>query len=148
MVVAERRSKLGGKFVDDLGWYDPHSKNFEIKKEKVEHWIKVGAKPTNSAHNLLVRAGVIDEPKIAVHSTKKKKKGEEETVAAPAEVKAEVKAEVEAPAAEEKTKEVPKKEEKTKPKPEESKPEETPKEEAKPKKEKPTSSADKKIDAE
>ena len=148
VVVAERRSKLGGKFVDDLGWYDPHSKNFEIKKEKVEHWLKVGAKPTDSAHNLLVRAGVIDEPKIAVHSTKKKKPAdaEEEVVAAPAtEAKT---AKVEAPAAEEKTKEVPKKEEKTKPKPEESKPEETPKEEAKPEGEKPAPTADKKIDAE
>ncbi len=164
VVVAERRSKLGGKFVDDLGWYDPHSKNFEIKKEKVEHWLKVGAKPTDSAHNLLIRAGVIDEPKIAVHSTKKKKpadaeavadkKDKEEAVAAPA-----TKAKTgEESAAEEKTKEVPKeesapaeekpKEEKTKPKPEESKPEETPKEEAKPEGEKPAPTADKKIDAE
>ncbi len=71
VVVAEKRSKLDGKFVDDLGWLDPKSKKFELKKEKLEHWLKVGARPTPSAHNLLVRAGIIDEPKIAVHSTKK-----------------------------------------------------------------------------
>ncbi len=72
VVVAEKRSKLGGKFVDDLGWFDPHSKKFEIENEKVEHWLKVGARPTNSAHNLLVKAGLIAEPKIAVHSRKRK----------------------------------------------------------------------------
>jgi small subunit ribosomal protein S16 len=72
LVVAEKRSKLGGKFVDDLGWFDPHNKKFEVKKEKVGHWLKVGAQPTPSAHNLLVRAGAIDEPKVAVHSRKRK----------------------------------------------------------------------------
>ena len=77
VVVAEKRSKMRGRFVDDLGWFDPHSKKFDLKKEKVEHWIKVGAKPTDSVHNLLVRAEVIKDPKIAVHSTKKKKKKEE-----------------------------------------------------------------------
>lgn len=77
VVVSEKRSKLGGKFVDDLGWYDPRSKKFELRNERVEHWLKVGARPTDSAHNLLIRAGALKEPKIAVHSTKKKT--EEET---------------------------------------------------------------------
>ncbi len=74
VVVAEKRSKLGGKFVDDLGWLDPKTKKFNLRKEKAEYWLKVGAKPTYSVHNLLVRARVIDEPKIPVHSTKKKEK--------------------------------------------------------------------------
>ncbi|MCP6719702.1 MAG: 30S ribosomal protein S16 [Patescibacteria group bacterium] len=73
VVVAEKRSKLRGRFVDDLGWFDPHSKKFDIKKEKVEHWIKVGAKPTDSVHNLLVKAEIIKAPKISVHSRKPKK---------------------------------------------------------------------------
>lgn len=72
VVVTEKRSKLTGKFVDDLGWLDPHAKKFELKKERVEYWLKVGAKPTASVHNLLVRAGIIDEPKIPVHSTRKR----------------------------------------------------------------------------
>lgn len=81
MVVAEKRSKLGGKFVDDLGWLDPHSKKFELKNDKIGHWLKVGAKPTASVHNLLVRAGVLNEPKIAVHSRKKKGEPAEAPVA-------------------------------------------------------------------
>lgn len=77
IVVAEKRSKMRGRFVDDLGWFDPHSKKFDIKKEKVEHWMKVGAKPTDSVHNLLVRAEVIKAPKISVHSRKPKKSKKE-----------------------------------------------------------------------
>lgn len=45
-VVQERRSKLVGKFIDDLGWHNPHTNKTEINKERAEHWIKVGAKPT------------------------------------------------------------------------------------------------------
>ncbi len=81
LIVTEKRSKLGGRFIDDLGWLDPKSKKFEVKKEKVERWLKVGAKATPSVHNFLVRAGVLSAAKIPVH--KKSKKTEE--AAAPAE---------------------------------------------------------------
>lgn len=102
VVVAEKRSKVKGKFVDDLGWLDPHSKKFDLKKEKVEYWLKVGAKPTHSVHNLLVRAGVINEPKIAVHA--RKKKGEtlqtvEKSEAKPVEAEVKKEAPAETPAA-------------------------------------------------
>ena len=80
VIVSEKRSKVGGRFVDDLGWLDPRAKKFEVKKEKVEHWLKVGAKPTPAVHNLLVRAGILSAPKIAVH--KKAKKAEEAPAAA------------------------------------------------------------------
>ena len=144
IVVAEKRSKMRGRFVDDLGWFDPHTKKFDLKKEKVEHWMKVGAKPTDSVHNLLVRAEIIEAPKIAVHSTKKKKKKEEPAAEAKAgkeEAKTEPVTEVkEEPAStpvkeskeeekaeekpEEKTEEVKKEKEKEKPKEKtESKPE-------------------------
>lgn len=73
IVVAQKRSKMRGRFVDDLGWFDPHSNKFDIKKEKVTHWMQVGAKPTDSVHNLLVKAEVIPGPKVPVHSRKPKK---------------------------------------------------------------------------
>ena len=74
IIVAEKRSKMGGDCVEDLGWYDPISKKFEIKKERIAYRLKTGAQPTASIHNLLVKAGVIEGKKIAVH---KKKKTEE-----------------------------------------------------------------------
>ena len=64
--------------MDDLGWMNPHQDVFEVNKERVEHWIHSGAQPTASAHNILVRAGIIKAPKIPVHAKSKKKEGEAE----------------------------------------------------------------------
>lgn len=83
VVIAEKRSKLTGRFVEDIGWYNPHTNEFSLKDERVKYWLGVGAQPTDSVHNLLVRAGIITEPKVAVHSTKKRKKQEEEKKEAP-----------------------------------------------------------------
>ena len=73
IVVAEARSKLKGRFVEDLGWYNPYTNEFKVDEEKTKKWLSTGAQATDSVHNLLVRAGVYPGPKKAVHSTKKKK---------------------------------------------------------------------------
>lgn len=83
LVVTEKRSKLNGRFVDDLGWMDPHTDTFNVKQEEAKHWLSVGAQPTPSVHNLLVKAGVIEGEKIPVHQVPKKKE-EEQKPAAPA----------------------------------------------------------------
>jgi len=80
VVVAEKRSKLQSRYVDDLGWWNPRTDQYDVKKEKSEQWIKNGAQPTDSVHNLLVKAGVIKGPKIPVHG-KAKGKAEGEAVA-------------------------------------------------------------------
>ncbi len=75
VVVAEKCSKLNGRFIDDLGWVDPSTDKFEVTAEKAEHWMKNGAQPTDTVHNLFVKAGIINEAKRPVHSKKKEKKG-------------------------------------------------------------------------
>lgn len=77
VVVTEKRTKLDGRYVDDLGWMNPHTDTFDVKKEKAEHWISVGAKPTPSVHNLLVKAGVVTGAKIPVHARSKKQAAEQ-----------------------------------------------------------------------
>lgn len=64
LVVAERRSKLGAPPVEDLGSYNPQSKQTTIKKDRVLYWVGNGAKPSITAHNLLVKEGVLNSPKI------------------------------------------------------------------------------------
>jgi small subunit ribosomal protein S16 len=81
VVLMEKRSKLSGKFVEDLGWFNPHTDKFEIKKERAEYWLQVGAKPTDSVHNIFVRAGILKAAKIPVH--KKSKKATDETSKTP-----------------------------------------------------------------
>ena len=76
LVVDEKRHKLFGKNVEDLGWYNPNTNKSEFKKERIEYWMKTGAKVTDTVHNLLVNAGIIGGKKIAVHKQPKKKEGE------------------------------------------------------------------------
>jgi small subunit ribosomal protein S16 len=76
VIVSEKRSKIDGRYVDNIGWLNPKTKEFDVKKEKAEYWIKNGAVPTDTVHNLFVKAGVLEGPKISVH--KKKKGGAEE----------------------------------------------------------------------
>lgn len=72
IVVAEKRSKMGGSFVEDIGWYNPFSKEFKVNKERAEYRIKTGAQPTDTVYNLLVKAGVIQGKKKAKHKIVKK----------------------------------------------------------------------------
>ena len=70
VVVAERRSKLNGPPVEDLGAYDIRVKKLDVKKDRVEHWLKMGAQPTTTAWNLLVTHKFVDGKKIAVKMKK------------------------------------------------------------------------------
>ena len=72
MVVGERRSKLNGRQVEDLGWYNPHLDKKEFNKDRILHWLKVGAKMSPTANNLLVSAGVVDGKKLSKHKLTKK----------------------------------------------------------------------------
>jgi small subunit ribosomal protein S16 len=88
VVVAEKRSKMAAPPVEDLGSYNPFTKATTVKKERVLHWVKMGAQPTITANNLLVKEGVITGKAIAVKMPKAVAKAAvvaEEKPAAPAE---------------------------------------------------------------
>lgn len=54
IVVANAQDKRDGKFLDDLGYYNPLIKpiKVEINKEKYNEWIKKGAQPNKSVESL------------------------------------------------------------------------------------------------
>lgn len=57
IVVSDSRESREGRFVDDLGYYDPSRKPelLKIDLEKVEKWIKKGVKPTEAVKSLIKR---------------------------------------------------------------------------------------------
>ncbi len=73
LVVGEKRTKLNGKQLEYLGWYNPQNKKAGLEKDRILHWLKVGAQKTATVHNLLINQGVISEKKIPVHKQPKKK---------------------------------------------------------------------------
>ncbi len=70
LVVAMKRSKMAGPPVEDLGSYNPFTKTAAVKKERVSYWLGVGAQPTVTAHNLLVKEGMVSGVKKAVKMKK------------------------------------------------------------------------------
>lgn len=58
IVVADSRDPRDGKIIEQIGTYDPMTDPATIKidKEKVDQWIKNGAKPTDSVKSLIERA--------------------------------------------------------------------------------------------
>ena len=76
LIVGEKRHKLIGEQTEYLGWYTPGQHKHAFDKERIQHWLKVGAKPSDTVHNLLVAAGIIQGKKIAVHKQPKKKEGD------------------------------------------------------------------------
>ena len=65
VVVADSRTSRDGKVIDNLGYFNPLTEkdNLKIDKEKTLAWIKNGAQPTETARTLLVKAGVVENPK-------------------------------------------------------------------------------------
>ena len=64
VVVAEKKSKMGAPPVEDLGSYSTQTKKAQLKTERVQHWISVGAQPTATIHNLLVNEGLLKRAKL------------------------------------------------------------------------------------
>ena len=66
VVLEKERAAKAGNIVELLGTYNPRSKALTLNEERVKHWIKMGAQPTGSIHNLLINKKVIDGKKINV----------------------------------------------------------------------------------
>jgi small subunit ribosomal protein S16 len=57
VVAADRRSPRDGRFIEQLGVYDPlrDPVEFRVKQERLDHWIKNGALPSQTVSELLRR---------------------------------------------------------------------------------------------
>ncbi len=102
IVVEHTEGPKTGKFTDIVGTYNPRAKERKLDEAKIKHWLSVGAKPSDTVHNMFVSAGIIKGKKINVlpKFVEPEKPAEE---AAPAEAAPAV----EAPAAEESAAEAP-----------------------------------------
>ncbi len=77
VVVEKEKSSTSGLFTEDVGFYNPLTKEKSLKADRIKYWISVGAKPSFTVHNLLVSEKVIEGKKIDVHKKPKEKKEKE-----------------------------------------------------------------------
>jgi small subunit ribosomal protein S16 len=62
LVVADARSPRDGRFIEQLGYYDPLTQPATVKidEDKVAQWLSRGAQPSESARTLLKQQGVLE----------------------------------------------------------------------------------------
>ncbi|HYF83121.1 MAG TPA: 30S ribosomal protein S16 [Clostridia bacterium] len=62
LVVADSRSPRDGKFIEEIGYYNPITEPAEIKidAEKAKKWLDNGAQPSDTVRKLLKKNGIIE----------------------------------------------------------------------------------------
>lgn len=77
-VVSEKSKDTRGDFLEDLGFYNPHTNpsTVQLKEERIKYWLSKGAQPSPTVHNILVDKNLISKSKVRVVKIKKKSKKE------------------------------------------------------------------------
>jgi small subunit ribosomal protein S16 len=68
VVIADERSRRDGRFIENVGYYDP-TKNPAILKlnvEKVIDWLGKGAQPTDTVNQILKKEGILEKAAVKV----------------------------------------------------------------------------------
>ena len=64
----DTRRPRDGRVIEELGWYDPEAKaehQLSLKRERIEHWLKVGAQPSDTVRQILKGQGIAPGVKAA-----------------------------------------------------------------------------------
>jgi len=95
VVVADQRSPRDGRFIENIGRYQPlqDPSLIEIDQDRALHWLRVGAQPSNQVRNLMERVGiweafVAERPKAAAASGEKHERPAKEKLSKKAQAKA------------------------------------------------------------
>ena len=79
VVVDSRRAPQGGRFVDEVGFWNPLTKQKRLDAEKIKNWILKGAQPSDTVYNMLISEKIVEGKKVDVHKKSKKETKPEET---------------------------------------------------------------------
>lgn len=61
----DKRAPRDGRVIEELGWYDPVAEGeskFDLKLDRIDYWLSVGAQPSDTARDLLRKAGCDPTP--------------------------------------------------------------------------------------
>ena len=60
VVVMDSRNKRDGAAIEELGWFNPvdQNKTYSLDDERIVHWLKAGAQPSDALHGLMKRSGL------------------------------------------------------------------------------------------
>lgn len=71
VVVADVRSPRDGRFIEEIGTYNPHTQpsTFKVDVERVKYWLDTGAQPTETVRKLLHYNNVLETGETSTEDT-------------------------------------------------------------------------------
>ena len=60
VIIADSRSPRDGRFIEEIGYFNPRNDEIKIDAEKAKTWIKNGAQPTDTVRALLKKSNIVD----------------------------------------------------------------------------------------
>jgi len=59
LVIMENTFRRDGRPIEELGYYDPITKQYKFNTEKIKKWLSYGVQPTETVLNLLKKAEIV-----------------------------------------------------------------------------------------
>lgn len=59
LVIMENTFRRDGRPIDEVGYYNPLTKQYKFDNEKIKKWLGYGVKPTETVLNLLKKAEIV-----------------------------------------------------------------------------------------
>ncbi len=60
VIIADSRSPRDGRFIEEIGHFNPRNDEIKIDAEKAKTWLKNGAQPTETVKALLKKSNIVD----------------------------------------------------------------------------------------
>ena len=60
VIIADSRSPRDGRFIEEIGFFNPKSDELKIDAEKAKKWLANGAQPTDTVKSLLKKSNIVD----------------------------------------------------------------------------------------
>ena len=60
IVVTDSRNPRDGRFIEEIGYFNPRTDEIKIDADKAKTWIKNGAQPTDTVRALLKKSNIVD----------------------------------------------------------------------------------------
>ncbi|MBI2641988.1 MAG: 30S ribosomal protein S16 [Candidatus Wildermuthbacteria bacterium] len=71
VITEHTKSSTGGRFIEEVGFFNPATKEKVLKPERLKYWISVGAQPSPTVWNLLVKEKIVEGTKLPKHKKPK-----------------------------------------------------------------------------
>lgn len=60
LVIMDSKSRRDGRPVEEVGYYNPSTKNYKFDVDKIKKWLNYGVQPTQTVLSLLKKAKIIN----------------------------------------------------------------------------------------